>query len=124
MKIFDEKRPLGIEIVFNYDGFKMKRPIAELFKTEKGLIFFDIFWPEASLNPIHHIDGEITGEGPWKINDDNDHSFTIFVMKENDPLLEEYNNWIGYTKHAKYPADYGKRRFEQELKRIAGYKKG
>ena len=48
-----------------------KQIIAECFPHEKGLIWFESGWHlrESALEAIHLVEGELKGEGPWKIAD-------------------------------------------------------
>ncbi|MDD4931640.1 MAG: hypothetical protein PHG66_05875 [Candidatus Colwellbacteria bacterium] len=91
MNIFDEKRPLKIN-----NPIGGERPIAFLIDSpfkKKGIYYFDIGYPEATLNPLHFVPGEISGEGPWQIGDS-----IISVMKKDDPLMAEYSEWLDYKK--------------------------
>lgn len=115
MKIFDEKKPMAVRVVFK-DGFETTRPIAALFKTEKGLAFFDIFWPVATLNPIHFVEGKITGQGPWKIINPLNMVFEFFVMEEDAVIFDEWENWQAYLAENPLPEGAAKKRLEEELR--------
>ncbi len=44
--------------------------MAERFRHERGLLFFELFWDQAEGDRgIHLLEGEVRGEGPWKVAD-------------------------------------------------------
>lgn len=85
------------------------RVIAELFEIPEGLVFFDVGWPQASLNPIHFLPGAFTGEGPW-VQDD----IKIRVIDPEEPIYGEYQHWMSH-KGAEDTRERAKVLMEQEL---------
>lgn len=82
-----------------------KRIIAEHFPHPKGLLYFDLFWhlgyPD---DTIHIIEGEITGEGPWKAGS---HVINVLGCYGSDPeLAVEFSQWQDYLQQSgsDYPA--------------------
>jgi hypothetical protein len=69
------------------------RLAAACFPHPKGLIFADIGWPEATINPWHLLEGTLTGEGPWTIGDS-----TIEEIDHGDPEASEWNAWMTYRR--------------------------
>ena len=89
MNLFEIKEPL--KIIHPIGG---ERVTAELFETPTGIYFFDVGWPDASWNPIHFIDGEISGEGPWQVGDSK-----IEILSKDDPLYQtDFLIWEEYKK--------------------------
>jgi len=90
MNLFDlENKPLLIEIEPDH-----KRLIAAIFPllNEPGILFFDVFWPRASGNPFHVLEGELRGENPWYVGD-----YKIILLdrkiKENKLYFGEWDSW-------------------------------
>lgn len=69
--------------------------IAELFPHPEGIIFFEIFWNQSSDNQgIHFIEGDVKGEGPWKVGD-----YVINVLAchgTNQELAQDFAQWQMY----------------------------
>jgi hypothetical protein len=67
-----------------------KRLMAECFPHPRGLLYFQPFWREQGRPPaIHLAEGEIRGEGPWKVGE-----AVITVLSCADPELGmEWNVW-------------------------------
>jgi hypothetical protein len=67
-----------------------KRVMAERFPHPKGLLYFEPFWRDNEFQPaVHLAEGEIKGDGPWKIGD-----AVITVLSCGDAELNmEWNNW-------------------------------
>lgn len=107
MNLFEVKEPLKITL-----SETNVRIIAELFETPTGLCFFDIGWSywATALNPIHFIDGEITGDNPWKIGD-----AVIEVIKEGSKEYTDYQNWKEFEKTLNIPEDQARKTFEASL---------
>lgn len=121
MNLFDEKRPLAIDITFKTNGDKIEgRVIAELFKTPLGLAFFDVFWQGSSMNAIHFVDGEITGEGPWEITNKMFRD-KIYVIEEDDRIFDEWENWQAYLAEKQFPAGQAEAVFKKELEEYMFY---
>jgi hypothetical protein len=98
--VFEEKRPLVIDVPGGG-----RRNIAELFNLDefigvKGIIFVDVFYPEATWHPVHWIKGEISGEAPiWFLeNAETGEDVTIEILDEKiDPdLADELRRWKEY----------------------------
>lgn len=81
---FDKNLPLLIEVHDNG-----KRIIAEGFIVEGGIVFWDIWWYEASFHPIHFIKGDIVGDGPWTIGKNK-----IRGITKDDPARVVLDQWI------------------------------
>jgi hypothetical protein len=43
------------------------RVIEEIFQHPKGILYFELFWEKDPKYSIHLIEGEITGDGPWRV---------------------------------------------------------
>ena len=47
-----------------------RRVMAERFPHPQGLLYFDLFWHLGnSSEQVHVVNGNIRGDGPWKIGD-------------------------------------------------------
>jgi len=93
MNLFEETRPL--KIIHPIGG---ERVIAALFPSPDGLYFFDVGWYDPygmNGNCIHFIEGEIEGDSPWIIKNNNEKT-KIEVIKENDPLMNVALGWRKY----------------------------
>lgn len=88
--LFSVTAPLVIKSP--YGGEKV---IAELFSHSEGIVFFEIFWNQLAEHlGIHFIQGEVTGEGPWKISD-----YVVTVLGcngTNAELAEDFAQWEMY----------------------------
>lgn len=69
-----------------------RRTMDYVFKTPIGICFFDDGWSETSNNPIHFVDGEIRGKGPWTVGDSR-----IEVVTDQ-AVLENHAKWVAYKK--------------------------
>jgi hypothetical protein len=83
-----------------------ERIIDHLFKTPTGICFFDEGWTETSNNPIHFVDGEIRGEGPWTIGD------SVIDIETDQARLCNYAKWLRY-KEANGITKKGQERFSK-----------
>lgn len=85
MNLFEETKPL--KIIHPIGG---ERVIAVLFPSPDGLYFFDIGWDEPLnvTHPIHFVEGEIKGGGPWTVGDSK-----IEIIQKDDPLMVDLNRW-------------------------------
>ena len=115
MRIFDSKEQL---VVDHPDGGR--RLVAELFETEKGVLFVDTWWYEAQFNPFHEVRGKITGEGPdWMIESADVWFEPLDLKDKDDPLVGEYKEW------KKWKRRYGKeatRELAAQLVKEDGFK--
>jgi hypothetical protein len=72
-----------------------EKVIAELFPHPDGIIFFEIFWDQMEANEgIYVIEGDVTGEGPWKVGD-----YIINVLGcqgTNPELADDFSQWQMY----------------------------
>ena len=73
--------------------------IAEIFPHPEGLVYFEAYWhlgqPEET---IHFIQGNVVGEGPWKIDD-----YVINVLGchgTDAELAMAYEQWQTYLQTA------------------------
>lgn len=88
MDLFKAKGPL----VINHPRGG-RRVIAELFRVKGGIIFADVGWYGSSGYPFHLVQGEITGEGPWRTNDPEDEASIIEEFDDEDPISNEWFYW-------------------------------
>ena len=87
---FENHLPLKVIISKDHE-----RVIAEGFIVGEGIVFYDVFWYEASFHPIHLIEGEISGEGPWRVGE-----MVIEEMKEDEFLFEaDWKSWLRFRNH-------------------------
>lgn len=105
MEISKAKGPL--KIIHPIGG---ERLIASFLKVEKGFYFLDIGYPEMTLNPFHYVEGDITGEGPWKIGD-----IAIQEIDDQDPLMAEWQRWQEYLKEAHLTDQDGQVEIEERM---------
>lgn len=103
--IYEVKEPLKI-----FHPIGGERVIAALFQVKDGIYFFDIGWPEATLNPLHFVAGQISGEGPWKIDD-----CEINLLEKDDPLMNEYLEWLDYKKENNITDEMTRKVFEENI---------
>jgi hypothetical protein len=96
--IFDETRPLVIEIT---DGGR--RNIAELFNLDDflgipGIVFFDTYWIGATFHPVHTVRGEVISSPVDGFYDIPSADAEIEVLDEkSDPdLADELRRWKEY----------------------------
>lgn len=60
-----------------------KTLIAEIFPHPEGALYMDLYWREFPSNQVIHVlNGELSGEGPWKIGE-----HVISVLSCSDPAL-------------------------------------
>ena len=79
-----------------------KRIAIEVFPhREGGVLAFEPFW-YLEGGRIHHIPGELTGEGPWRVGEC---IFTILACHGTDPeLAQTWSQWQMYAQDAEdYP---------------------
>lgn len=83
-----EDRPLTAR----FRGDEYGRIMAYTFRHPKGIVFLDIYHQEGfGKNPVHVIEGELSGSGPWAIGD-----WTISEIEHGDPECRELNEWISF----------------------------
>lgn len=109
MNLFTVTAPLTIKYP---DGDK--KIIIEKFPHQRGLLFFEPFWHVKGLDDcVHLIQGELLGEGPWKIDG---HVITVTGCQGSDPemaaVLAEWQTYLGLPQQ-NYPND-------AEIKHLAG----
>ncbi len=82
------------------------KPVAEYFKHSQGILYFDLYWHQQQPNDaMHVVEGVISGEGPWQINN------SVFSVPgcrgSNLELAMEYEQWQTYLQTAgnDYPAE-------------------
>lgn len=100
------RRPDGTEII-----------AAACFPHPRGLLYLDLFWhqstPDKSAYIIH---GELTGDGPWKVNDA---VIRLIGCQHTDPdLQDELGHWMAYLRD--HPEDYPPRTQIVEIARRLG----
>lgn len=82
-----------------------KKLIIEKYPHREGLLFFEPFWHINGLEEgVHLIKGEMTGEGPWKING---HIITVTGCQGTDAeMAHKLSEWQTYlaTPDIQYPA--------------------
>lgn len=71
-----------------------------------GLVYFEIFWHlhRPALQAIHCVEGQICGDGPWKIGDS---IVTVLGCHGTDPeLASAYAEWQSFLQQGApgYPA--------------------
>lgn len=73
--------------------------IAELFPHPQGLIYFIPWWHQGKPGEaIHVVEGEIHGEGPWRIGD---HLINVLGCQGSDPeLANQFSEWQSYLSQA------------------------
>jgi hypothetical protein len=111
MNLFTVTAPLTIKYPNGH-----KKIIIEKFQHKQGLLFFEPFWHINGLNEcVHLIHGELTGEGPWKIDA---HIITVTGCQGTDPemasALGEWQAFLGMPEHG-YPGDDEIRHLAEKL---------
>ena len=108
--LFTVTAPLKIRLP---DG--SQRVIAELFNHPNGILYFELYWHEDHDARIHLVQGELKGDGPWKIAD---HIIYVLGCQHTDAALaNEYAEWR--TWHIHNPQAYPDRKMINRL--AAGY---
>ncbi|MBD3609510.1 MAG: hypothetical protein HUJ30_03085 [Gammaproteobacteria bacterium] len=76
-----------------------EKVVAELYPHPDGIVFFEIFWNhEDEQNGIYVIEGDVTGEGPWKVGE-----YVINILGchgTNPALVEDFAQWQTYLQSA------------------------
>lgn len=100
MDIFSVTAPLCIRLKNGE-----KHIIAEKFLHKDGFLYFEAFWHERPFeDAVHFIEGQIKGDGPWKIGDA---VITVIGCQGSDPeLASELASWNTYleTQEDQYPS--------------------
>lgn len=80
--------------------------VAEYFKHSKGILYFDLYWHQSQPEEtMHLVEGEITGEGPWRVNN------TVFNVlgcrSTNIEMAMQHEEWLTYlqTPGCDYPPE-------------------
>ena len=90
--------------------------VAELCKHPRGLVMFDLYWLDNPQHAIHLLEGEIKGEGPWKIAD---HIFYVLGCHGTDAgLATDYSHWQHWLRE--HQQDYPNPQQIQQLAQSAG----
>jgi len=81
-----------------------KQLIAAAFPHARGLLYFDPFWHQSTPQKAAHvIEGELTGEGPWRIENA---VIRVLGCQGADPELQSvFSEWQQYlqTRSDEYP---------------------
>lgn len=72
-----------------------EKVIAEIFQHPYGIVFFEIFWNQlVEYQGIHFIQGDIKGEGPWKVGG---YVLSVLACHGTDATLAaDYADWQMY----------------------------
>ena len=91
-----QQLPLAINIKAGAND----RACADLFLTADGVLFVDVGWMEAAIyanfHPFHHLQGKVTGKGPWRLHQGTKLMATIRYLDHGDPLAGAWNDWMTY----------------------------
>ena len=66
------------------------RVIENIFEHPKGVLYFELFWEKDPTYSIHLIEGDISGDGPWKVGDC---SFHILGCNHTHPQMCEMRSF-------------------------------
>jgi hypothetical protein len=88
--IRDESAPVVI-VIDEYNT----RVVAEIFEHARGIVFADVGFchPMQSGHPFHIVEGELTGDNPWKIG-----SAIIRVALPDEDQYDEWKRWLDAKK--------------------------
>ena len=69
--------------------------IAAGFEHPRGLLYFDLYWHQKTpRESAHLIEGELRGEGPWRIGDTR---LRVLGCHNTDPYLQHtFSDWQHY----------------------------
>lgn len=62
------------------------RVVEQLFQHPQGVLYFELFWEKDPTYSIHLIEGEIKGQGPWRVGEC---SFHVLGCNHTHPQLCE-----------------------------------
>lgn len=86
------ERPRAIPLLIklpNGDCF----PAAEIFRHPLGAVAFEINWCNAPrLHPVHVIEGEIVGNGPWSIGEALIRELNLAGL-DDERYWQQWNHW-------------------------------
>lgn len=81
-----------------------EKVIAHHFPHPQGMLYFDLYWHEGRPDQMTHvIEGEVSGEGPWKVGD---HVVNVLGCHgTNADLAMQFEQWQTYLQRAdvEYP---------------------
>lgn len=101
MNLFTVTAPISIR----YPSGELKLVI-EKFEHPQGIVIFEPFWHLRDIREsVHLIQGKLSGDGPWKIND---HVMTVTGCQGTDPeMAASLSEWQAYlmSPDAEYPSD-------------------
>ena len=105
--LFDEKVPL--KITHPVGGIRITD---DIFEVENGLFFFDIGWLQIGIQPMHFLEGKVTGgDGYWTIGD-----VTISELQPDDPYYADYADWLQVKKDKGISDELAKEILTQKIK--------
>ena len=84
-KLFTMRSPLYIK----YPNGET-RVIEAIFQHPKGILYFELFWENDPQYSIHVIEGEITGDGPWRVGPC---SFHVLGCNHTHPQMCEMHSF-------------------------------
>lgn len=67
-----------------------KRVVEQLFKHADGVLYFELFWEQDPAYSIHLIEGEIQGDGPWRVGEC---TFHVLGCNHTHPQLCELHSF-------------------------------
>jgi hypothetical protein len=83
-----------------------EKVIAHHFPHSRGMLYFDLYWHLGQPEQLTHvIEGEVTGEGPWKIGE---HVINILGCHgTNSDLAMQFEQWQTFLHRAdaNYPPE-------------------
>ena len=93
--IFSVTAPITVKDLDTKNSCQGQKVVAEYFKHPKGLLYFDLFWHQSQPeNSMHLLEGEITGEGPWRIN--NTVLNVLGCRSTNIEMAMQHEQWLTY----------------------------
>lgn len=93
--IFSLTAPITVREIDSHNINQPQKVVAEYFKHPNGILYFDLYWHLAQPeDAMHVIEGDISGEGPWRINN------TIFNVlgcrTTNIEMAMQHEEWLTY----------------------------
>ena len=117
--LFQEKGPL---VVYSPEGGR--RLAAEIFRLQDitgrpGIVYFDVGWYGSFGHPVHVLEGDLTGDGPWEIEGNMAMIDRIDEGPQDDELRAEWKEWARF----KRTPDGAKatRAYAEQILRQGGY---